>query len=198
MSKLEQFSTSIAKGLVKHGSTESVRTISHGLEIMILQGLNLGFILLLAYISNSFISVLITTLIYFLLRSFSGGLHLSQAWTCLIIGNLLLLGMGYGASVIELPHWSYEMLFLVVAYSYAMVLNLRYAPQSRVFTFPLEQRQKNRRILTVLLTVGLLFSLVMIANGFERLAFSYAFAIILQSTYLHPASFWFFRQVKLA
>ncbi|WP_126428668.1 accessory gene regulator ArgB-like protein [Brevibacillus marinus] len=190
MSWTEKLADRLAAKLVTEDTPYTRGQIAHGLEIVLLQLLNLAFLLVVSYLLDAFGEALVVAVVYTLHRNFTGGVHFKSQSACFYIGNALLIGAAL--LVKYLPPLAdaaaYGLVLSVFALSFA--LNRRYAPAKHTYVeYDESIIKRNRTIVGRLLVFGCLFSLVLVYFSYSKLAFSYTVAVLLQSILLHPFSY---------
>ena len=180
-----------ARKILAAGSTHSIGELSHGIEIMMLNFLNIFFLLVLAVVFGCFKEVAIAALVYICIRSFTGGVHFSNPWSCLLVGNILLFATGWGTahllSAIQ-PSlvWGGVLLSWLLGYT----INDRYAPVPNMyFKFNPTQIQKNRIRALRLIRGGGAMAVLLGIVGCLSMSLTITLTILLQSILLHPVTF---------
>ncbi|MGD8190304.1 accessory gene regulator B family protein [Brevibacillus ginsengisoli] len=190
MSIIEKLSMRLAKQLQAAGSSHSVGELSHGIEIMMLNFLNTFFLLLLALLFGCFTEVSVATAAYILIRNFTGGVHFSNPWSCLLFGNLLLFAIGWFTSYLPMTQpvmiWTTAILSWILGYT----INYRHAPAPNMyFKFnPVQIKQNRSRALLLIACLGIL-SLLFGCFGYLPILLAMNLAILLQAILLHPVTF---------
>lgn len=190
MSWTEKVSTRIARQIKVAESPYSVGQISHGIEIVLLYLFNAMALLLSSYLLDVFFESILVAFFYILHRSFTSGVHMSSPWTCLVIGVSSVVA---GSLLLKhLPDFGgYAYLLVSIIFLASFWVNYRYAPTEHTYVSTDESIKKICRIIILtLLIIGCAICNLLVYFDYTQLAFTYSFAVFLQSLFLHPVSFW--------
>ncbi|NGQ95690.1 accessory gene regulator B family protein [Brevibacillus sp. SYP-B805] len=196
MSWTEKVSIRLAKRIIPEDSPYSVDQISHGIEITIINLLNAAALVLLSSLAGVLFYTIALTALYFLHRSFTGGIHFKNVWTCLILGVSTMTLAASAISHLSVPRMlSYGIVLSFFAVSF--FINYRYAPAEHTYVSTKESIKKACRIIILnLLIFGCVIAEFLIYFGYSHLAFLYAFAALLQSLHLLPTTFRLVAQIE--
>ncbi len=186
----EKLSTRLAKKLTPEGAHYTVGQVSHGIELILF---NMGFTLLLfsiAFFLDCLLETALITSIVMFTRTITGGVHLKSAFSCLLIGSILILSGALGIKLLGVvdSNYSYGVVLFISVFAY--IMNSKYAPAKHLYTQYSEiVIKKSRKTILFFLFFGCLFSELLVYYNYSNLAFTYCFAVLLQTVLLHPKTF---------
>ncbi|WP_003545794.1 accessory gene regulator ArgB-like protein [Desulfotomaculum nigrificans] len=131
-----------------------VEIIAYGLEIIFNLGTQLAILGLVSYFLGIFPEVLISVVFAIILRTFSGGSHLSSFLSCTVISVLIFTAIGYVASILVISKEVLMGLFLINS-----LLLARWAPYSTKRKYSEARRKMLKQTCFSILLVALLISL---------------------------------------
>lgn len=184
-----KLSNRLAKKITTDENHERFEEIAHGIEIFLLYLLNIAGLFAVSYLLNAVWEVFFFTLVYYLHRLITGGVHMSTPLSCLIVGTALLSGLGYAVSLLPLLSTSLATAWILVATSASLLINLRYAPAAHTY-LPTNDRIRiiSRRVVAILVLLSCPF-LLFLVNYEQKVAILYSTAVLLQAVHLHPVSY---------
>lgn len=191
---IEQLANRLAKKIVEQGSPQPAGAIAHGIELVMLNILNVIFVLFVAYYAGFFTEAAMASIGYMVYRAFSGGGHLKGPWRCFAFGNVSLLGLSWLAKVFTPEHPVLPAVTVGISFLFSFVANYKYAPISG-YGMADEQKQINRRILFVLLSLGALISNALLWTGYSQAAYAFSFAVVYQGLLLLPPVNFFLKRL---
>ncbi|MGE5702239.1 MAG: accessory gene regulator ArgB-like protein [Clostridia bacterium] len=197
MSWSEKLSIRIARKLVTEKSTFTVGQVSHGIEIFLLYVLTAISILIFSWFLGSMIETILLSFVYFLFRNFTGGVHLRSPHTCFLLGNLLVLSLGFLSK--HFPASNLLLIYVLVfgLSGMALLINWHHAPANHTYvTISDDRKRKSKKIVVTLSFIGCLFLFFLVYFGYYSLAISYSWAVLLQAILLHPFAFHLVKHVE--
>ncbi len=187
MNWMENFTIRMAKKIATSADGEySVGVVSHGLEIVLFNLLNICVLLLIAFLSNSTLEVLVTAIVYIVYRSFTGGVHFQNPLICFVTGNTLLCTLGWIASWLPVKDTATMVGIVCAVFAMAFLVNAKYAPRSARYGISEQKKKQNKRIILSLLSLGFILSLLFTAAGYFSVTYAYCLAVFFQSVLLLP------------
>ncbi|USG65259.1 accessory gene regulator B family protein [Brevibacillus ruminantium] len=185
----EKISTRIAKGIKGDNTEHTEEQLSHGIEIFLLNLLNFVCLFIISYLLGIVWEVLFLSIIYYLHRLVTGGVHMSTPFSCLIVGTLTLSGIGYLGAHLPLLSTSAASIWIIVSMSVSFMINLRYAPAAHTY-LPTNEKIRGicKKIALFSILIGCFFILFLVVYH-QKLALIYSLAVLLQSLHLHPVSY---------
>lgn len=151
---------------------ERAEVIRYGLELLVGE-LPKAFILLgIAYVLGIFKLYIISFLIIWPYRKFSGGVHLKSHLGCIIGTTAFYAGNVYISRIINFPNFTSKLLFTIIVFLYAIAMITLYAPADTQ-NLPI-LRKKDRKhqkicsyiVVTILLTISFFITNDVISNMF--------------------------------
>lgn len=191
MTWTEKVSMRLAKCLKTEGTPHSLGTLAHGIEIFLLNAINLAVLILCSLLLQVFRETMLLFFFFYLHRLFSGGLHLRSPWTCLAATLFLMLGGGFLLKQLPVVPTPYAQLLILAAVGLSFGINYRHAPAEHTYVphDPAIQR-RSRVILLLLIGMGCLFSIYLVGYSYQT-SMTYALAVLLQSVLLMPRTYQF-------
>ncbi|RNB53802.1 accessory gene regulator B family protein [Brevibacillus gelatini] len=191
MTWTEKLSGKIAHAIKTEGSPYTVGQLAHGIEIFLLNVINLFVIVLFSAIFNLLGEVLPLLCFFFLLRFFTGGVHFKNPWSCLVATLLLLLIGGAIIKYVSLASVGIMSILILLVAGVGTFINYAYAPAKHTYMPDNPNiRKKHRTIAILLIVVGCILSLFLVRYSY-KLSMTYTLAITYQSLLLMPVSFRF-------
>ncbi|EJL46838.1 accessory gene regulator B family protein [Brevibacillus agri] len=191
MTWTEKLSGKIARSIKTEDSPYTVGQLAHGIELFLLNVINLFFIVLVSAVFNLLGEVFPLLCFFFLLRFFTGGVHFKNPWSCLVATLLLLLIGGAIIKYVSLASVAVMPLLILLVAGAGTFINYTYAPAKHTYMpdNPTVQK-KHRKIAILLIVIGCILSLFLVRYSY-KLPMTYILAIIYQSLLLMPVSFRF-------
>ncbi|CAM5797067.1 MULTISPECIES: accessory gene regulator ArgB-like protein [Brevibacillus] len=189
MGWMEKTSKRIARKIMSEDTIHTEEELSHGIEIFLLNLLNVMFLFLVSILLGIVGEVFLLTTIYFLHRLFTGGVHMSTPGSCLIVGTATLSGAGYVMAHLPVLTTSLAYFWIVISMGAAFLINVKYAPAAHTYLPTNERvRQISKKVILFLITIGCTFILFLVVY-YQKIALIYSLAVFLQSLHLHPVSY---------
>ncbi|KZE48590.1 accessory regulator AgrB [Brevibacillus parabrevis] len=163
--------------------------LAHGIELFLLNALNLLFIILISSVFGLLREVVPLLCCLFVLRTLTGGVHLKNPWSCL--GATLLLLLLGGAIIKYVPEPSVSTLSILTIFTAGAggLINYMYGPAKHTYMPDNPAIQKrHRKIAIFLIIIGCIFSLLLVGYSY-RYSMTYILAVVYQSLLLLPGSF---------
>ncbi|MGN7472273.1 accessory gene regulator B family protein [Brevibacillus sp. SAFN-007a] len=191
MTWTERVSGKIAKRIKTDDSPYTVGQLAHGIELFLLNAINLFVILLVSALLGLLGEVFPLLCALFFLRSLTGGVHLKNPWSCLGATLLLLLLGGAIIEYVPKPSTSVLTLLTVFTAGFGVIINYVYGPAKHTYLPDNPAVQKrNQKIAILLIFIGCILSIFLVGYSY-RLSMTYILAIFYQSLLLMPSSFRF-------
>lgn len=189
MTWTEKLSLYIAKRIQIEGSPHSLGQLAHGIEIFLLNTVNVLALLISSAVFHMFKEVMILSVLFYLHRLFTGGVHMRSPWTCLLATLLLMLTGGVVLKHLPAFPTPFAQLIVLLGYGFSFWINSRHAPAAHTYvpTDPRIQR-RNRLIVLWLILAGCALSIVLVGYTYT-LSMTFTLAVLLQSVLLMPISF---------
>ncbi|GED67631.1 hypothetical protein BRE01_13330 [Brevibacillus reuszeri] len=189
MTWTERLSLRIAQSIKTEETRFSVGQLAHGIEIFLLNVMNLIAIVAFSFFLDLIGEVIPLLLFFFGLRLLTGGVHLKNPWVCLIFTVALIISGGF--LIKNLPEFSspFVQIGMSVIGGVGFLINYFYAPAKHTY-MPNDPKIQSRNRIIVLLTIGIgcLFSVTLIGYTY-KLSMTYILAVLLQSVLLIPRTF---------
>ncbi|MFD2369333.1 accessory gene regulator ArgB-like protein [Brevibacillus sp. GCM10020057] len=187
----EKVSMRLAKCLKTEETPHSLGTLAHGIEIFLLNAINLAALILCSLVFHLFREAMLLFCFFYLHRLFSGGVHLRSPWTCLGATLALMLGGGYLLKQLPVVPAPYAQLLILAVVGISFRINYRYAPAEHTYVphNPAVQR-RSRFILLLLIGTGCFFFSLLVEYIYQT-SMTYALAVLLQSVLLMPRTYRF-------
>lgn len=189
MTWTEKVSMRLAKRLKTEDTTYSVGQLAHGIEIFVLNIINMLALIIVSAIFQIFEEVMLLCCLFFVHRLLTGGVHLRNPWTCLFATLFLMVAGGYILKHLPVLSAPYAQLLVLVGAGFSFAINYRHAPAAHTYapTSPTIQR-KNRFIVLWMIGVGCATSISLVGYTYQY-SMTYTLAVLLQSVLLMPSSF---------
>ncbi|MEJ8544033.1 accessory gene regulator ArgB-like protein [Brevibacillus borstelensis] len=189
MGWMEKTSKRIAKKLISDDTTHTEEQLSHGIEIFLLNLLNVCCLFLVSLLLDIVWEVFFLTAIYYLHRLITGGVHMSTPMSCLIVGTVTLSGAGFAMARLPLLPIPLAYFLIIISMSAAFLINWRHAPAAHTY-LPTDEgvRQLNKKIVLFMVAIGCVFIFFLVIY-YQKPAMIYTLAVFLQSLHLHPVSY---------
>ncbi|GIO07290.1 hypothetical protein J31TS6_33180 [Brevibacillus reuszeri] len=189
MTWTERLSLRIAQSIKTEETHFSTGQLAHGIEIFILNVINVIVIVALSLLFDLIGEVIPLLFFFFGLRLLTGGVHLKNPWTCLAFTVTLIVSGGL--LIKNLPELSspYVEIGMILVGGAGFLINYFYAPAKHTY-MPADPKIQNRNRIIVLLAIGIgcLLSVILIEYTY-KLSMTYILAVLLQSVLLMPRSF---------
>ncbi|MBG9567950.1 accessory gene regulator B family protein [Brevibacillus agri] len=186
-----KLSGKIAQRIKTDDTPYTTGQLAHGIELFLLNALNLFVILLVSALLGLLGEVFPLLCLLFLLRSLTGGAHLKNPWSCL--GATLLLLLLGGAIIEYIPKPSASVLSLLTIFTagVGIIINYAYGPAKHTYMPDNPAAQKrNRKIAIFLIIIGCILSILLVRYSYRH-SMTYILAVFYQSFFLMPISFRF-------
>lgn len=189
MAWTEDVALLVAKKIKPEDSPYTIGQLSHGIEIFLLNIINTAALLSSSLVFGVFWEVLPLVILFFLHRLLTGGVHLSNPWSCLTATLLLMIAGGFLLKYMPIFPVPYAQILILIGIGTSFFINYRYAPAEHTYvpTNP-EIQKRNRFIVLILIGIGCVLSIVLVEYSY-RLSITYTLAVLLQSALLLPRLF---------
>ncbi|HBZ81700.1 MULTISPECIES: accessory gene regulator ArgB-like protein [Brevibacillus] len=184
-----KMSGKIAQRIKTDDTPYTVGQLAHGIELFLLNALNLFIILLVSAALGLLVEVVPLLCSLFILRTLTGGVHLKNPWSCLGATLLLLLVGGAIIKYVPMPSPPALSLLTLITAGAGALINYLYGPAKHTYMPDNPAIQKrHRKIAILLITVGCILSLLLVEYSYKH-SMTYILAVFYQSLFLTPASF---------
>jgi len=148
--KMKQLADRFASAMVREACFDRpVEVVAYGLEIILNIIVQTGIILIIACILHIFPTVLIAIISAIIFRSFSGGTHCSNFYSCTVLSTTVFISIGYLALKITMGTY-----FFVTVYTIMLLATTIWAPVNT-------QKVLKKRTATLLKLSSLTFLMLM-------------------------------------
>lgn len=157
----------LSKGLGKNinASQDEIEIYAYGIEILLGIIIKFSLVVVFALLFGILKTVLIFMFTFSLFRFLGGGVHLSTYLRCLTFGLLLVLGVGYLATIL-LPNHILISLFTTTLLI-GVLVTIKWVPagtEKKQITDPQERLQQKRKFLYILSIYAIVVTLLLWQN----------------------------------
>lgn len=189
MTWTQRISERIAHFIKTSDSPYTMEQLAHGIELFLLNTLNLFVILLISAVFGLTGEVFPLLCLFFLFRLLTGGVHLKNPWSCLAATIVLMISGGAIINYSPVVSDSLLMLMILASTLIALVINYLYGPAKRAYiNEDSKVREKLRRIVIIIILISCFLSIILVQYSY-KLPMIYILAVLYQSLLLTPFSF---------
>lgn len=174
-------------------SQEEISSIDYGCQVIIYILFEMLSIILLSYFLNIFWPVVISTLVFLILRPFAGGIHMPSYFLCYIFSLIVFITIGCLVNLINIPA-RYLINWLVFVFILSLFLINKYAPADTAIQ-PIKDPLRRRELKTISLIIVICWFLLSLAIMFSfanyyNLLFAGSLGLLAETLALHPLAFY--------
>ncbi|MTI58836.1 MAG: hypothetical protein FH762_02400 [Firmicutes bacterium] len=174
-------------------SREETSSIDYGCQVIIYVLFEIFSIILLSYLLNIFWPVMISAVVFLILRPFAGGIHMPSYLLCYIISLIIFTIIGYLANVLPLAT-EFLISWLIFVMGLGLFMINKYAPADTAIQ-PIKEPSRRRKLKRVSLIIVICWFLLSLAIMFSfanyyNLIFAGSLGLLVEALVLHPLAFY--------
>lgn len=166
---------------------EKLEKIKYGLEGVYILATKFFIIIFLAFIFNIVLEVMLFIFIYTLIKTYSGGLHATRSWICLLASILIFVNIPIISKFAQLP------INLKIIIAIITVLLIYKNSPADTYKKPIinPKKRKKFKLISTIVALAFAFLAIIIENNFISNLF--LFSLILQTVLTLPLTYKIFK-----